>query len=142
MERCRATGVTHGSAEPWSRAFTFSNLLSGSVWGAGAFLADFSDMQQALITSMVLCAVMAAGCVLYAASLRAVLAFTLPMCGALLLVVWQDSDLHGLTWEWGDVAHAATRSVFFSTPGTATPALLTFVASFCTRALISSWSAK
>lgn len=98
VRRCRKTGITPDTAPHWARTFVVSNFFAGLVWGVGAFLADFSDVRQVLVTSMVLCAVMAAGGVLYAASLRAVLAFMLPIALALLITVTGHTELRSLTW--------------------------------------------
>jgi len=85
--RYRHTDHSCANLEGWRRAFILSNLAVGSVWGCLLAVPDLNDIRQAAALIVVLGGIMGSSSVLYAASFRAFLAFTLPIMAAMLLVV-------------------------------------------------------
>jgi diguanylate cyclase (GGDEF)-like protein len=91
--RYRASSGDSTRIERWRRAFIVSNFAVGCVWGSLVSVPNLDDIRQAAAVIVVLGGVMGTSSVLYAASFRAFLAFTLPIMAAMLAVVSQHPGL-------------------------------------------------
>ncbi|MEQ8661867.1 MAG: EAL domain-containing protein [Gammaproteobacteria bacterium] len=93
----RHSSIEVATARRWCAAYTLANLAAGCAWAAVLAVPAFDDPRQTVITLVVLGGIMAAGCVLYAASLRALGAFITPISAMLLYVVNTHPALDALT---------------------------------------------
>ena len=83
----RRAARAHANGGRWRMSYTFSNLVAGCIWGSLMWVPNLADIRQAAAVIVVLGGIMGTASVLYAASLRAFLAFTLPVMAAMLTVV-------------------------------------------------------
>lgn len=93
----RRIAITPANVFRWCMGFTLANLVAGSVWASVILVPDLADSRQAVAVNIVLCGIMAAAGVLYAASLRAFAAFVLPVMVTLLYGLQQAPQLTALT---------------------------------------------
>ncbi len=82
----RRAALAHLNVGRWRMSYTFSNLVVGCIWGGLMWVPDLADIRQAAAVIVVLGGIMGTASVLYAASLRAFLAFTVPVMAAMLTV--------------------------------------------------------
>lgn len=85
--RFRRSAQTPAEVQRWVHAYTCSNALVGCVWGGLLLVPNLHDIGQATALIVVLGGIMGTSSVLYAASLRAFVAFTVPIMLAMLAVV-------------------------------------------------------
>jgi len=94
--RYRRTQIDATNVTQWCAGMTLGTLAGGIVWSSVLLVADLSDPRQLVMTLVVLGGIMAASCVVYAASLRALTAFLVPILAAILFSVVTRPDLAGL----------------------------------------------
>ncbi|MGE0859970.1 MAG: putative bifunctional diguanylate cyclase/phosphodiesterase [Gammaproteobacteria bacterium] len=93
----RRWGITPDNVHRWRFAFAGANMLAGGVWASTVWVADFTEYRQAVAVIVVLCGIMAAAGVLYAASLRAFFAFVMPIMWTVVYALQHHPELAKLT---------------------------------------------
>lgn len=92
----RRMRITPTNVCRWCMGYTVCNLAAGVAWGSLVFVPDINQFQQAMPVLVVLCGIMAAAGVLYAASLRAFFAFAVPIMAMILVKLWGHPELREL----------------------------------------------
>lgn len=92
----RRADITADNVHRWSVGYTLCNLAAGVSWGTLMVVPDLADFRQATAVIIVLCGILAAAGVLYAASLRAFFAFAMPTLAMITFGVWSQPALAGL----------------------------------------------
>jgi diguanylate cyclase (GGDEF)-like protein len=94
--RYRRAVLTPQQVRRLCAGFTLANLVAGLAWAGVLLVPDYADVRQAVITLVAIGGIAAAGCVLYAASLRALAVFLVPIAITLGYVVSTQPGLDGL----------------------------------------------
>ena len=92
----RKNEITEENVDRWYKVFAISVALSGGIWGYAIFLAVPSDYLQVVITLLMLAGMASGSALVYAASIRIIAAFNLPMAVIIALSASRSPELSNL----------------------------------------------